>query len=271
MSNFLLCIFMDGIMKVFKVKTVLFVLMVLLPGACRYNDDLWRRASDKIDDVAPTVSYFDPGAGSTDGGITVALSIRFDDDMMHSTLNSSTITIEETGFGLISGSWSYDLVDVTGGQQSIARFTPTGGVFKRGTDYTLTVSTGARDYYGNYLASEYSAGFTTASDFDLDSSSIDTITNPANHTITLVFNDPPANGWQVNVAGTYSGGTVFNTNYGSAASGVTWSASSRSIVIATGETFDSGVGAVTLTLSSFSAETDGNPYAGSASISLDVP
>lgn len=260
-------------MNGFTIKVVVALIFFSLPWACKYNDDLWNRGSDKIDGDPPAVSYFDPGDGTSDSGITVAFSIRFDDDMMHGTLNSSTIAIEEGGTVPVVGSWSYDLVDVTNGQQTIARFTPTGGLFKRGTAYTLTVSTDVRDYYGNYLATEYSGGFSTAAGLELEASSVDVDTDGANHRIRLTFNDPPTDGWRVSVYDSDGNLAVLATPvvFDGSSTGVSASEDSRYIVIPTGVAFNPGADVSVTAFTAFSAAIDSAAFADPGTVTIIVP
>jgi len=256
------------------------LLLFMLPWACKYNDDLWNRASDKIDDIPPEVFSCSLSDGA---GITSPLVIRFNDDMMYNTLDAGTIIIKE-GADIVPGTFSSSQVAVTGGYETQVSFIPTadynggtsGATFKRGTAYTVTVTTGVRDYYGNNMESDDDTGnFTTAAGLalDADASSIDVNTDAASHRIRLTFNDPPANGWQVSVYDSDGSLAVLATPavFDGSSAGVSASEDSRYIIIPTGVAFNTGVDVSVTAFTAFSAAIDSAGLADPGTVSLTVP
>jgi ice-binding like protein/Big-like domain-containing protein len=105
-----------------------------------------------VDTVAPTVSATNPIDGAT--GVAI-ITASFSEAMNASTITSTTFGVSETGAAAVTGTVTYNATT------HIATFTPTTAL-ALGTDYTATITTGAKDAAGNALASNHVWSFTTA-------------------------------------------------------------------------------------------------------------
>ncbi len=103
------------------------------------------------DITAPTILSTNPANSAINVGINTTVGITFSEAMNSSTINTSTITLNQ-GATTISGALSY-----TG---NTATFTPSTSLLA-GTIYTITITTGAKDIAGNALAANTVFSFTT--------------------------------------------------------------------------------------------------------------
>ena len=102
----------------------------------------------------PTVIATTPANGATSVALNATPAVTFSEPMTNSTLNTSTFTLVTTiGSVAVAGT-----VSVSG---NTATFTPSASL-AGSTQYTATVTTGARDAAGNALAANASWSFTTA-------------------------------------------------------------------------------------------------------------
>jgi Raf kinase inhibitor-like YbhB/YbcL family protein len=109
--------------------------------------------SSAPDTIAPTISSTSPSSGATDISISSDVTITFSEEMDSSTINTSNITVQDSGGNSVSGAVSYS--------SKVATFNPTSDL-SHSTVYTVTVGTGVKDTSGNALASSLSRNFTTA-------------------------------------------------------------------------------------------------------------
>ena len=104
----------------------------------------------------PTVISTVPVDGATSVPINQALSATFSAAMTPATIDTTTFTLAETTSGTaVTGTVTY----VPAG--SVATFTPTASLAPT-TEYTATITTGAKNLAGTGLASNYVWPFTTA-------------------------------------------------------------------------------------------------------------
>ena len=110
------------------------------------------------DTIAPTVTATSPVNGATGVATSTTVTVTFSEDMDASTLNSPATNFRlnvTVGGAVVAGSVSYNAVT------RIATFTPTASLLPS-TNYTATVTTGAKDAAGNALAANATFSFTTA-------------------------------------------------------------------------------------------------------------
>ena len=102
--------------------------------------------------TAPTVTFIDPAQSETGVAINRKIAANFSKDMNPTTINSNTFTVEGLGGAAVSGT-----VTLVGRG---ATFTPAGNLAVN-TQYTATITTGAKDTTGTALAQKYMWSFTT--------------------------------------------------------------------------------------------------------------
>jgi len=124
------------------------------------------------DTTPPTVVSTSPTDGATNIAITTTVTATFSEAMDPATINATTFTLKTTTGGTaVAGTVTYNAGTFT------ATFTPTSQLANN-TNYTATITTGAKDLAGNALATNKVFAFTTIAD-----------TTPPTITSTL-----PANG-----------------------------------------------------------------------------
>lgn len=107
------------------------------------------------DTTSPTVISRTPTA-ATGVPVGTTVTFTFSEDMDPTTINGSTVTLNVTAGGApVTGSVAYNAGTRT------ATFTPSAPLTPS-TNYTATVTTGARDLAGNPLAGNFTFTFTTA-------------------------------------------------------------------------------------------------------------
>ena len=102
----------------------------------------------------PTVVSAGPSNGTAACGTTV-VNANFSEAMNSLTINSSTFTLTGPNGAPVSGQVSYSSTN------KVATFTLPAALAQNAT-YTATITTGAKDSYGNGLAANYVWSFTTA-------------------------------------------------------------------------------------------------------------
>ena len=138
------------------------------------------------DTILPTVLEMHPAENETDVALNQAIVITFSEAMDKTTINTSTVIVTQ-GSTLVSGAVTY-----TG---TTATFTPTTD-FNPNTEYTVTLTTGAKDLSGNAIAGNQVSSFTTgaAADIILPMANATDPLNDAtgiarNKVVTLTFNE----------------------------------------------------------------------------------
>ncbi|HVY07563.1 MAG TPA: Ig-like domain-containing protein [Burkholderiales bacterium] len=175
-----------------------------------------------VDSTPPKVLSTFPAANATSVATNAAIAVVFSEAMTNSSLTTSTIRLTTTSGGAaISGT-----IKVTG---NTAVFTPLAALAKV-NQYTITVSTAAKDAAGNRLATTFTSRFTTGTSTDSTPPTISSVypasnsTNVAPNTSLLAtFSEPMKNStlttasMKLSVAATGAAvaGTVFVSDGGS--------------------------------------------------------
>jgi len=102
---------------------------------------------------APTVISVTPPNGTPGVCPSTVVTATFSEAMTPTTINGTTFTVTGPGATAVVGAVSYS--------GSTATFTPSSALALN-TMYTATITTGAKDLFGNPLASNFVWGFTTA-------------------------------------------------------------------------------------------------------------
>jgi O-glycosyl hydrolase len=103
-------------------------------------------------DTAPTVSVASPSNNVTGVAVNSAITVTFSKAMDPATINSTTFKVTGPGGTVVSGT-----VSCTG---ATATFVPSASL-AYSAQYTVSITTGAKDTGGNALASAYTFSFTT--------------------------------------------------------------------------------------------------------------
>jgi hypothetical protein len=124
------------------------------------------------DTTAPTVIDTNPANLDTGVCLSKAVTATFSEEMDPLTITTETFTLTGPGLTPVSGSVVYD------GLTSVATFTPLTSL-AASTEFTATVTTGAKDLAGNGLELDFVWSFTTgtqscASELPIDLGSADT-------------------------------------------------------------------------------------------------
>ncbi len=125
----------------------LFVFMAVIGGCIDSNDD----PGNTTDTTAPSISSTNPAGGVTGVAINTVVSTSFSETMDASTLTTETFTLSSEA-GPVTGTVGYS--------GSTATFTPSASL-SGATNYTATITTGAKDAAGNALEANYVWVFTT--------------------------------------------------------------------------------------------------------------
>lgn len=110
------------------------------------------------DTTAPTVTAVVPLNGAVNVAIGTRITATFSEDMDPATINGTTFRVVNTTLGgtAVAGNVTYDAASRT------ATFTPTvPATLAVSTNFTATITTGAKDLARNALASNYVWSFTT--------------------------------------------------------------------------------------------------------------
>jgi methionine-rich copper-binding protein CopC len=115
----------------------------LVPGL-RANPWTWTTGSAP-DTIAPTVTATSPADLATNVAIDKKINATFSEAMDPGTMITANVTVKETASGnTVNGTVAYDT------QNSIATLSPASDLLPD-TDYTATISAGAKDLAGNIL------------------------------------------------------------------------------------------------------------------------
>ena len=112
------------------------------------------RAGNNPGVTAPTVNSVIPASGATGTCASAAVTATFSKAMNPSTINATTFTLTGPASAPVAGQVTYDATNNT------AIFTPT-NTLALNTAYTATITSAARDMFGNQLASNRVWSFTT--------------------------------------------------------------------------------------------------------------
>ena len=111
----------------------------------------WNFRTMSVDSIRPTVTFTSPISGATAIDPSAVLSATFSEAMKDTTITSANFTVS----GGVTGTVAYDPATWT------ATFTPSAAL-AYSTNYTVTISTGVTDLYGNSMASAKTWTFTTS-------------------------------------------------------------------------------------------------------------
>jgi len=156
-------------MRLKKVFPIIAMLLIMLMAGCNKKNDFIG--------VRPKVTSTDPISNATSIAINSKISATFNVDM-----DPSTITI--TNFALQQGTTSVS--GVAGYTGTTASFTPAANLTPN-TVYTATISTGAKDFFGNTLVKDYVWSFTSGATPDLTLPRV-TVTDPLNNATGVAIN-----------------------------------------------------------------------------------
>jgi methionine-rich copper-binding protein CopC len=107
------------------------------------------------DTIAPTVTATSPANNATGVAVTSQVTVTFSEAMDASTITTATVKLNVSGGAPVAGTVTYDAAT------HIATFHPTASLLPN-TNYTGTVTTGAKDAAGNSLATTFTFVFKTA-------------------------------------------------------------------------------------------------------------
>jgi len=128
------------------------LLMVVFVAGCGSN------GGGSSDTTAPTVTFTSPANAATGVAINSKINATFSEAMDPARITTATFTLKET----VSGTTVTGTVDYVG---TNAIFTPAANL-ERNTDYTATITTGAKDLAGNGPASNFEWTFKTGATED---------------------------------------------------------------------------------------------------------
>ncbi len=134
----------------YKIWLAAFLLM-LIPTGCQDLD----KSAGIPGLTLPTVVSVGPPNGTTAACGTTVVNATFSEAMNASTINSSTFTLVGPNGAPVSGQVSYSSAN------KVATLTLPAALAQN-TTYTATITTGAKDSYGNGLAANYVWSFITA-------------------------------------------------------------------------------------------------------------
>lgn len=106
------------------------------------------------DATPPTVTVLNPADLATGICLQKRVNATFSESMDSTTITTATFTLQPTVGALLGGTVAYDALS------KVATFTPTSALVAS-TNYTVTITTGAKDLAGNALASNRVWTFTT--------------------------------------------------------------------------------------------------------------
>ena len=214
------------------------------------------------DSTAPTVTAVVPLNGAVNVPIGTRITATFSEDMDPATITGTTFTVVNTTLGgtAVAGNVTYDAASRT------ATFAPTvPATLPVSTNFTATITTGAKDLARNALASNFVWSFTTGLAPDIIRprvvSTIPTngaVVAPINAAITAIFTKNMAaatiNAASFTLVNTTTGGTVV-------LGAVTYDVASRTATFTPGANLTAG-NLYTATITTAATDLSGNALAG---------
>lgn len=137
--------------RVFSKMWFLMLLLVVFVSGCGGN------GGESSDSIAPTVNSTNPAKSAAAVAVNSAMTATFSEAMLPSTIGAATFTLKQ-GTTAVSGAVTFTGVT--------AVFTPASNLAVS-TEYTATITTGAKDLAGNAVASDYVWTFTTGTAADI--------------------------------------------------------------------------------------------------------
>lgn len=129
-----------------KLFTTLGLALVFLFTACQKDD------FEEIVGLCPSIVTTSPSAGTTDVALNNTITVRFNERMNPSTINSSSFTLLQT-LSPVAGTVTY--TDTT------ATFSPSINLLAN-TSYTARLTTAVKSLKGNALQNDFVWSFKTA-------------------------------------------------------------------------------------------------------------
>lgn len=142
--------------RVFSKMWFLMLLLVVFVSGCGGN------GGESSDSIAPTVNSTNPAKSAAAVAVNSAMTATFSEAMLPSTIGAATFTLKQ-GTTAVSGAVTFTGVT--------AVFTPASNLAVS-TEYTATITTGAKDLAGNAVASDYVWTFTTGTAADITAPAI---------------------------------------------------------------------------------------------------
>lgn len=127
------------------------LLLVVFVSGCGGN------GGESSDSIAPTVNSTNPAKSAAAVAVNSAMTATFSEAMLPSTIGAATFTLKQ-GTTAVSGAVTFTGVT--------AVFTPASNLAVS-TEYTATITTGAKDLAGNAVANNYVWTFTTGTAADI--------------------------------------------------------------------------------------------------------
>ena len=143
-----------------------------LAGNALANNYVWSFTTGAAEDIiAPSAISFNPANGAIDTPVNQKINVIFSEAMDPATITTATFRITKTS-GAVALIGRIEYIGNT------ATFAPNNNLANN-TQYTITVTTGAKDLAGNALTTNYVKSFTTGAVADTSSPAVIS-TNPAN-------------------------------------------------------------------------------------------
>ena len=169
------------------------------------------------------VTLVDPANGATDVAINKIVAVTFTEAMDPATVTALTFTVKKT----ISGDSVSGIVTPFG---LSATFAPDADL-AYSTQYTATITTGAKDLAGNALASTYSWNFTTPDTAPTVSSILPTFGPTAGNTPVTITGTGFVSGATVSIGGNAATGVTFGSATSITATTPTGMAGHKNVVV----------------------------------------
>src|SRR5579863_9984501 len=144
-------------MRKFKVSQIgiLAFLLAVVSSGCGDPDRAAPGPGSPLSPPAVVSASVLPPNGSSGICPNTVVTAIFNKAMNPATINTTTFTLASSG-GSVTGQVTYDSSSDT------ATFTPASPGLAVNTAYTATITTGAKDMFGNGLAADFMWSFTTA-------------------------------------------------------------------------------------------------------------
>jgi hypothetical protein len=149
----------------------------------------WQFTTGEAPDITPpTVLATFPALNAGAVVMNTAVAVTFSEAIDPATINAQTFILMKDGATQVAGSATYF--------GTTALFRPTGNLLA-GASYTVKITGGVKDLAGNALAEDFTWGFTTGSESDLQSPQVLSVSPPngaqdvpVDSQLVIFFNEP---------------------------------------------------------------------------------
>jgi len=149
----------------------------------------WQFTTGEAPDITPsTVLATFPALNAGAVVMNTAVAVTFSEAIDPATINAQTFILMKDGATQVAGSATYF--------GTTALFRPTGNLLP-GASYTAIITVGVKDLAGNALAEDFTWGFTTGSESDLQSPQVQSVSPPngaqdvpVDSPLVIFFNEP---------------------------------------------------------------------------------